>query len=270
MDGRTLIGILVCCIIIIGVAGYLIYQLLLLRKKDNLRSEAEPPDPESGGIMQKIVKTIERIVNVFNIIAVVALVAMLLLVCANVVMRYIFKNPIPGTYELTKVLMICLTPAIAVTMMSKQTVWVDVFTSKFSRRAQLISDIISLPLSIGIIGIMAWQGFTMILSSYEKGTYSSIMNFRLPEWPFRIVYFIAMTVTTLAAIAFTIDRFMQYKNGGVPVDKDDVDRAIEEAGDLSAPSAQTKTGGIHPRSVSGCGSIPRPNLNEAKGGDKHE
>lgn len=220
--------------------------------------------------MKKLVKAIERIINVFNIIAVVALVAMLLPVCANVVMRYIFKNPIPGTYELTKALMICLTPAIAVTMMSKQTIWVDVFTSKFSRRGQLISDIISLPLSVGIIGIMAWQGFNMILTSYEKGTYSAIMNFRLPEWPFRVVYFIAMTMTALAALAFAVDRYMQYKDGGVPVDKDDVDRAIEEAGDLSATTAEADIPGLHIRSVSGCGSIPRNPSDEEKGGDEHE
>ena len=193
--------------------------------------------------MKGLVKILNRIIEVFNIIAIVALAGMLLLVCANVLMRYIFKNPIPGTYELTQTLMICLTPCIAVNIMAKQCVWVDVVTAKFSRLGQLIIDILTLPLSVGIIGVMAWQGFNMIFTSYNKGNYSPVMSFRLMEWPFRLVYFIAMTTATLAALAFMIDRFMQYKDGGMPVDKNEVDRAIEGVGDLSAPVSDTDEGG---------------------------
>ena len=191
--------------------------------------------------MKNAVKVMNKIIEVFNIIAIAALVCMLLLVCANVVMRYIFKNPIPGTYELTQALMICLTPCIAVNIMAKQCIWVDVFTSKFNRIGQLIVDIITLPISIVIIGVIAWQGFNMILDSYNKGSYSPILTFRLMEWPFRIVFFIAMAMATLAALAFTIERFMQYQGGGTPVDQTDVDRAIEQAGDLSA-AADTEPG----------------------------
>ena len=184
--------------------------------------------------MKSVVKILNRITEVFNIIAIAALACMLLLVCANVVMRYIFKNPIPGTYELTQALMICLTPCIAVNIMAKQCVWVDVFTAKFSRAGQLIVDILTLPLSIGIIGVMAWQGFNMILTSMSKGSYSAIMNFRLMEWPFRVVYFVAMTMAAIAALAFTLERFTMYKDGGMPHDKTETDRAIEAVGDLSA------------------------------------
>ena len=227
------------------------------------------PNKNKGGFMKNVVKILNRITEIFNIIAIAALAGMLLLVCANVVMRYIFKNPIPGTYELTKALMICLTPCIAVNIMAKQCVWVDVFTAKFSRTGQLITDIITLPISAGIIAVMAWQGFNMILKSYEKGTYSAIMDFRLMEWPFRIVYFIAMTAAALAALAFTIERFSLYKDGGVPKDKSETDRAIEAVGDLSVPM-KTEVAG---RRVSGCGQIPRPkNTDPApeEGGSEHE
>lgn len=226
------------------------------------------PKKEHGGIMKKTVKVIEKITEVFNFIAIAALACMLLLVCANVVMRYIFKNPIPGTYELTQALMICLTPCIAVNIMAKQCVWVDVFTAKFSRIGQLIVDIITLPISVVIVGIMAWQGFNMILTSYAKGTYSAIMNFRLMEWPFRIVYFIAMAMAALAALAFTIERFTLYRNGGMPRDKTETDRAIEAVGDLSAPM-KTEVAG---RRVSGCGQIPRPKQipEEEEGDSEHE
>ena len=183
--------------------------------------------------MKTVVKILNKITEVFNIIAIVALACMLLLVVANVFLRYVFRSPIPGTYEMIQALMICLTPCIAVTIMAKQCIWVDVFTAKLNRIGQLIIDIITLPISIGIIGIMAWQGYNMILESYKDATYAPIMNFRLLEWPFRIVYFIAMAMATLAALAFTIERFTMYKDGGMPHDKSEVERATEQVGDLS-------------------------------------
>ena len=183
--------------------------------------------------MKTVVKILNKITEVFNIIAIAALACMLLLVVANVFLRYVFRSPIPGTYEMIQALMICLTPCIAVTIMAKQCIWVDVFTAKLNRIGQLIIDIITLPISVGIIGVMAWQGYNMILESYDKGTYAPIMSFRLMEWPFRIVYFIAMTMATLAALAFTIERFTMYKNGGMPHDKSEVERATEQVGDLS-------------------------------------
>lgn len=192
--------------------------------------------------MGKLTKLMRGIVEILNLIAIAALLAMLLLVCANVVMRYIFKSPIPGTYEITQMLMICLSPCIAVNILSKQCVWVDVFTSKLGRIGQMMIDVITLPLSVGIIGIMAWQGFNMIFTSIEKNSYSQIMNFRLYEWPFRAVYFVAMTAATLAAICFTIERLAEYRGGGMPHDESEVDRAKAEAGDLSAGSGKKQDG----------------------------
>ena len=231
--------------VILIFALFIIFLFITIRNEKEPHAQKATKERGQGGfeaIMNKVVKVIKQITEVFNVIAVAALICMLLLVCANVVMRYIFKNPIPGTYELTQSLMICLTPCIAVTIMAKQNVWVDVCTAKFNRIGQLIVDLITLPLSVGIIGVMSWQGFNMILKSIDKGTYSSIMNFRLPEWPFRAVYFIAMLMAALAALAFTIERFLQYKNGGTPVDQNEVDRAVEQVGDLSAPAKEIEGG----------------------------
>ena len=182
--------------------------------------------------MRKVLNALHKVIEVFNIVAVAALVAMLLLVCSNVVMRYIFHNPIPGTYEMTQMLMICLSPCIAINIISKQCVWVDVFTSKLGRIGQMVIDIITLPLSVTIIGIMAWQGFDMIFKSIEKGDYSAIMTFRLYEWPFRMIYFVAMTMAAIAALVFTIERFMEYAHGGQPHDANDAEKAAEQVKDM--------------------------------------
>lgn len=182
-------------------------------------------------------KVLKGIIEVFNVVSIAALVAMMLLVVVNVIMRYIFKDPIPGTYEMTNMLMICLSPCIAVNIMSKQCVWVDVLTSRFGRIGQMVIDIITLPASVVIIGLIAWQSYVMIGTSIRKNSYSQIMTFRLYDWPFRLVFAIAMTMACIAALVLMIERFMEYKNGGVPIDKDDADQAKERLQELEEAEA---------------------------------
>lgn len=182
-------------------------------------------------------RVLKGIIEVFNVVSIAALVAMMLLVVVNVIMRYIFKNPIPGTYEMTNMLMICLSPAIAVNIMSKQCVWVDVLTSKFGRTGQMIIDIITLPTSVVMIGLIAWQCFLMVGSSMKKNTFSQIMTFRLYEWPFRLIFALSMTMACIAALVLMIERFMEYKNGGTPVDKNEVDQAKEKYQEMETSEA---------------------------------
>lgn len=176
--------------------------------------------------MKSVLKVLRKIVDVFNLIAIAGLLFLMLLTFFNVILRYLFNSPITGSYEMTRMGMILLTPSIAVTTLAKQNIWVDVLTSHFNRVGQMIIDAITLPTSVVIMGMMAWQAYVMIFKSYAKGThFTTIM---LYEWPFRVVFFIAMSVTTLAALVFTIERMMQYRNGGTPHDENEVDAAIKK------------------------------------------
>ena len=176
--------------------------------------------------MNSVLKILRRIVDVFNVVAIAGLLFLMVLTFLNVILRYLFNAPITGTYEMTRMGLILLTPSIAVTTLAKQNVWVDVLTSHFSRVGQMIVDAITLPTSVIIMGLIAWQALEMALKSYSKGTHFTAIT--LYEWPFRVVFFVAMAVATLAAIVFTIERMMQYRNGGVPHDMSEVDAAIQK------------------------------------------
>ena len=180
--------------------------------------------------MHSVLKVLRRIVDVFNVVAIAGLLFLMLLTFFNVILRYLFNSPITGTYEMTRMGMILLTPSIAVTTLAKQNIWVDVLTSHFNRVGQIIVDAITLPTSVLIMGLMAWQAYVMSIRSITKGThFTAIM---LYEWPFRIVFFIAMSVATLAAIVFTVERLLQYRNGGTPHDETEVDAAIKKLRDM--------------------------------------
>ena len=176
--------------------------------------------------MKAVMKVLYKIIEVFNVISIAGLLFMMLMTFLNVILRYIFNAPITGSYEMTRMAMIVLTPGIAVNILHKQCLWVDVLVCKFNRVGQMIMDAITLPTSIIIMGLLSWQAYEMILTSIRKQThFTSIM---LYEWPFRVVFFIAMTVSTLAAIVFTVERMAQYRNGGMPHDETEVDAAVKK------------------------------------------
>ncbi len=134
--------------------------------------------------------------------------------------------------------MICLTPAMAVTIINKKCVWVDVISSKMKRGPLLALDAVTLPAAAAIWLLIAWQCYVQIGRSIEKNVHFTTIF--LYEWPFRIVFFIAMSAATLAIVAFTIDRLLQYANGGMPVDETEVEQAIRKAGDISEDGGAEK------------------------------
>lgn len=180
--------------------------------------------------MKMFLKIVGRITEVFNIIAMVTLAALLMLVFFNTILRYVFNSPIPGVFELTRMGMICLTPAMAVTILNKKCVWVDILSSRFGRIPLLILDAVTLPAAGVIWGLIAWQTYTQIFRSINSNTHFTTI--KLYEWPFRVVFFIAMSAACLSIVTFTCERLAQYKNGGVPKDEDEVEQAIRKAEEM--------------------------------------
>ena len=201
--------------------------------------------------MKAVLKVLRGIIAVFNIISVAGLLFILLLTFANVILRYVFSAPIAGSYEMTRMGMIVLTPGIAVTILAKQAIWVDVLTSKFNRIGQMIVDAITLPTATVILGLLAWQNFNMIETSMRKDTHFTAVKFfgtYMREWPFRVVFFIAMAVATIAALTFTIERLLQYRNGGMPHDENEVDAAVKKFDeDQAAQAAQAQAVEVQPQ-----------------------
>ena len=84
-------------------------------------------------------------------------VAMMLFVCANVVLRVLWK-PIQGASELVCLLSVIVTSfALSYCFIQKGHVAVELIVGRLPQRARAITDNISGILSIGIFAIMAWS-----------------------------------------------------------------------------------------------------------------
>jgi TRAP-type C4-dicarboxylate transport system permease small subunit len=95
-----------------------------------------------------------------------ALVLMVLIVVANVVGRYLFRNPVLGAVEmvglLTVILVFCV---LAFTESNGAHIVVDIFVSRLHGRTKaILASMMSLLGAVFFI-IMAWQGWDMMLSN---------------------------------------------------------------------------------------------------------
>jgi TRAP-type C4-dicarboxylate transport system permease small subunit len=172
-------------------------------------------------------KILRAVIQIFNIIAILAVLAMVVLVLADVITRYIFKSPIVGAYELVQMLMVCIVPSMGVCLLEKRHIWVDLITAKLSRTGQLVVDILTLGASVIILGLLTWQSYNGILSSIAKNTTYTLL--KIPQWPFRAIFFIGMLITFIASIVFMAERISCYRNGGMPKDLRDDEIAVMEA-----------------------------------------
>jgi TRAP-type C4-dicarboxylate transport system permease small subunit len=115
------------------------------------------------------------------------LLPMMLLTTADVFGRAIWARPIPGTVELSSyMLAVFVLLGIAYTHQVKGHVRVSILVGRIPERAKALLDAITTLMSLGIIAILAWQGWVVAV---EERTVSDML--RIPQWPFRMLVSLA-------------------------------------------------------------------------------
>lgn len=141
--------------------------------------------------IRRAVNSVVAIINftsrATNIIASGVLVAMMLLVVADVVMRYVLRSPIIGATELTEYMMVCVVFfALAWCALMRKHVKVDLLLAHFSPRAQAIIDSTTCFFSLGVGVIITWRSVLESISLIQVGKISSSL-----EIPIYIFYFVS-------------------------------------------------------------------------------
>ncbi|RLB27602.1 MAG: TRAP transporter small permease [Deltaproteobacteria bacterium] len=125
----------------------------------------------------------------FDMIAALAIFAMMALTCVDVFLRYFFRKPIPGTYEIVALLgAVAVSFAMAHTLVEKGHVAVSLIVQLFSKRLQgIIESIISI-FGIILFALIAWQSILYGVDCQRSGEVS--MTLELPFYP--IIYGVAL------------------------------------------------------------------------------
>jgi len=121
-------------------------------------------------------------------------------VAVNVFMRYVFKSPIIGTAELTKLgfsIMVWGTVALAAFKVSHTAL--TFLVDKFRRMPQLITALIVALASSGTMGLVCWRLVVYGIDEWEKKSLTNVL--RLPYAPFEWIGAFACAVTALIFLA---------------------------------------------------------------------
>lgn len=126
---------------------------------------------KSRETIKKVAQALERVISPFSkwmsIIAMIAAVVMMFLVTVDVFMRQVLNQPILGSYEIGKVLLVIVVFfGAAYVMIVKGHVVVNTLTRLYPLRLQKIVSGIAHFLSLLIVGLICWQsadyGFHML------------------------------------------------------------------------------------------------------------
>jgi TRAP-type mannitol/chloroaromatic compound transport system permease small subunit len=142
------------------------------------------------------------LLSFLNRIALFLIFFMAIWMCTDVVSRYIFNSPIPGTAELVKSLL----PAIvflsfAYTLRKKRNVRVEIITDHFSAKGKNVIDVIDSLFGVMVFSLVtiysldsAWAGW--LVKEYEG------VQLKVPVYPIRFI-------VAFGAALFTLEFFLR-------------------------------------------------------------
>ncbi len=121
----------------------------------------------------------------------------ILLVVANVIGRYVFRNPVRGTVEMVELLTVALVFFIlAYTEHKKGHVTVEVVVSRLPRRVQAVLGYIAGVFAVVFVAVICWQGVLLVLSRIFPLIETS-QTLSIPIFPFLICLVLGSFVFTL-------------------------------------------------------------------------
>ena len=148
-------------------------------------------------------KIVTWIVTAAGIGSTVLLIVMMMLTVTDVLLRYVFDQPIKGSMELTEYIMVCVgTLGLAWCALQGAHIKVELIVSKFSQRTQKYIDSFNYILLIGVSGIIAWQTFVRAGTVQRLGVSSAMLE--VPQQPFVLVVSFSYLLLFLTSIMLLI------------------------------------------------------------------
>ena len=133
------------------------------------------------------------------------LAAMLALVFLNVVLRYVFTQPLYWGDEIMTYLMILLAfMGFGYNLMEDRHIKMTALVERLPARAQDIVRVLTSLLSIGYFVFLVVAGAYVTIDSFQIGYFSMVT--RLPIGPWQLLMCVGLAVLLVASILVTINR----------------------------------------------------------------
>lgn len=124
-----------------------------------------------------------------------------LLTCADVIGRYLFNSPIPGTFEISEELL-CVLAAFGISTVTYEHshISVDSLYRKMKPKNQRILALIADYLGILVFAVFAWQGLRLVYDSITPDLVKTSADLRIPIFPFLFCLFVAFALSFVALL----------------------------------------------------------------------
>lgn len=150
------------------------------------------------------VKVLNQVSRGVSIIAIVSLLAMMLLTVADVFMRYVFRNPITGSVELSEYFIVVAGfLGVAWCTIKGGHLKVDFIMNRMPTRVQAITDSITLFLGMTVVPLVAWQFFMRAREAQLEELRSFLLN--IPDYIFYIVAGVGYALFFLALLPVLVN-----------------------------------------------------------------
>lgn len=136
----------------------------------------------------------------------ILLFLLVFLITLDVIGRYVFDSPIPGTFEITEVMMVFIVfLAFAYTEMNDENIRIQLIEKYISDRQKAVLDLLAYLLGLLIYGVICWQAWSQAWGAVEIDQRMSGL-LRLPLWPGKFIVIIGSFLLTMQFIIGIITR----------------------------------------------------------------
>ena len=155
--------------------------------------------------MKTLMRVCDIVAKVLNVIAILALLVMIFITLADVFLRLFFTAPITGAVEITRMMMVTMSPAFVGALLKHRHVSVGLVVDRFGRKGQLAFDTFGYLLSSALCVIFCYQGFVELFKKMsQKQVYTML---KIPTWPFYLIFAVSMGIFAIMIVIQLINNF---------------------------------------------------------------
>lgn len=155
--------------------------------------------------MEKYVRIFGGFTRYGDHLARIGMVALLVLVVANVIMRYFFTS-IKGTYDYVGLITaVAVSLAVAFTAYERGHIEIEILMERLPKRVQSVVGGVMFLISTVFFCIASWQSVVVGLSMKEAN--ETTMAVYVPLYPFMYVLAFGLALTALAFLIHTVKYF---------------------------------------------------------------
>jgi TRAP-type C4-dicarboxylate transport system permease small subunit len=158
-----------------------------------------------NSLFEATVRGVHTIVRVLSWVASVALSIMILFVVSNVLSRFFFKKPLPGTIEVIELVAVVIVFfSVAYTESKRGHIYVELLVSRLSRRVQAVLASMMYFLAAVFFAVMGWRG-GVLAWSYLVPRVRETYVLSIPIAPFLFVIALGSFVLALETLIHVFD-----------------------------------------------------------------